>query len=93
MIYLNQFSYLKYALLSVIKFFTFSESMYMDNTITNALLTSGIGSTIYIAYKTIQHYRIHSTCNQENQLVIEVVNIDTPPPSHDEEKKDNNIIV
>ena len=68
--------------------------MYMDSNISNALLTSGIGSTIYFAYKTIQHYRIHSTCNQENQLVIEIVSVvDAPPPPHEEDKKDNINIV
>ena len=66
--------------------------MYMDSNISNALLTSGIGTLVYATYKTIQHYRIHSTCNQNNQLVIEVVNVDAPPSSHDEEKKVNDIV-
>lgn len=44
--------------------------------IQNALISSGITSSIYIIYKTIQHYRIHSSCNQNNQLVIEVVDIE-----------------
>jgi len=43
----------------------------------NVLLTSSITSALYLVYKTIQHYRIHSTCNNNNQLVVEVVEIDT----------------
>jgi hypothetical protein len=56
--------------------------------IQNALISSGITSGLYILYKTIQHYRIHSSCNQNNQLVIEVVDIEKPieKPDKIEEK-------
>ena len=42
----------------------------------NGLITSAISMGLYGGYKTIQHYRVHSTCNQDNQLVIEVVDIE-----------------
>ena len=64
----------------------------MDNTIANALITSGIGSAVYIAYKIIQHYRIHSSCNQDNQLVIEVVNIDDKAKPHSNDIEMNNVV-
>ena len=47
--------------------------------IQNALISSGVTSGIYIIYKTIQNYRIHSSCNKNNQLVIEIVDIEAPP--------------
>lgn len=46
----------------------------------NALISSGITSSIYIIYKTIQHYRIHSSCNANNQLIIEVVDVEAQQP-------------
>jgi hypothetical protein len=56
--------------------------------IQNALISSGITSSIYILYKTIQHYRIHSSCNQNNQLIIEVVDIEKPDVKPDDKPND-----
>jgi hypothetical protein len=64
----------------------------MDNNITNALITSGIGSAVYIAYKIIQHYRIHSSCNQDNQLVIEVVNVDDKAKQQPDSKQATEMV-
>lgn len=47
--------------------------------INDALISSAITSGIYILYKGINHYRIHSTCNQQNELVISVIDIEKPP--------------
>ena len=47
--------------------------------INDALISSAITSGVYILYKTINHYRIHSSCNQQNQLVVEIVDIEKPP--------------
>jgi hypothetical protein len=44
--------------------------------INDALISSAITSGIYILYKGISHYRLHSTCNQQNQLVVEIVDIE-----------------
>jgi hypothetical protein len=56
--------------------------------INDALISSAITSGIYILYKGINHYRIHSTCNQQNQLVVEIVDIEKPP----EKPKENTTI-
>lgn len=56
--------------------------------IQSALISSGVTSGIYIIYKTIQHYRIHSSCNQNNQLVIEVVDIEKPTDKLDAKPTD-----
>ena len=50
--------------------------MSSSETLINALITSSITGGIYAVYKVIQHYRLRSSCNQENQLVVEVVDID-----------------
>ena len=47
--------------------------------INEALISSAITSGIYILYKGINHYRIHSTCNQQNQLVVEIIDIEKQP--------------
>jgi hypothetical protein len=47
--------------------------------INDALISSAITSGIYILYKGINHYRIHSTCNSQNELVISVIDIEKPP--------------
>lgn len=44
--------------------------------INDALISSAITSGIYILYKGINHYRIHSTCNSNNELVISVIDIE-----------------
>jgi hypothetical protein len=44
--------------------------------INDALISSAITSGVYILYKGISHYRLHSTCNQQNQLVVEIVDIE-----------------
>jgi len=44
--------------------------------INDALISSAITSGVYILYKGINHYRIHSTCNQQNQLVVEIVDLE-----------------
>lgn len=55
--------------------------------INDALISSAITSGIYILYKGIAHYRIHSTCNSQNELVISVIDIEKPPekPKEDTE--------
>ena len=47
--------------------------------INDALISSAITSGIYILYKGISHYRLHSTCNSQNELVISVIDIEKPP--------------
>lgn len=47
--------------------------------INDALISSAITTGVYILYKGINHYRIHSTCNQQNQLVVEIIDIEKPP--------------
>lgn len=49
--------------------------MSSSETLINALITSSITGGIYAVYKVIQHYRLRSSCNQENQLVVEVVGL------------------
>lgn len=46
--------------------------------IQNALITSSISIGLYGVYKLIQHYRIHSECSKNNELVISVVDIEKP---------------
>lgn len=46
--------------------------------INTILINAGISTGIFILYKIINHYRIHSSCNQNNQLVIEIVDIEKP---------------
>ena len=45
----------------------------------NALITSSISIGLYGLYKVIQHYRVNSSCNQNNELVISVVDINDRP--------------
>lgn len=47
-----------------------------NNNLINGLITSAISMGLYGGYKTIQHYRIHSDCNKDNELVISVVDKD-----------------
>jgi len=47
-----------------------------DNNIINALITSAISIGLYGGYKAINHYRVHSECNKQNELVISVVDKD-----------------
>jgi len=44
-----------------------------------ALISSGITSGVYILYKGINHYRLQSSCNSNNELVISVIDIEKPP--------------
>lgn len=46
--------------------------------INTILINAGISTGIFILYKIINHYRIHSSCNQNNQLVIEIVDVERP---------------
>ena len=52
--------------------------------VNDALVSSGITSGIYILYKTINHYRLRSSCNESNELVLSIVDIEQPKV---EEKK------
>ena len=66
--------------------------------INEALISSAITSGIYILYKGIQHYRIHSTCNHQNQLVVEIVDIEAlalpeKPPEKPKENTEMSIVV
>lgn len=47
--------------------------------INEALISSAITSGIYILYKGINHYRLQSSCNSQNELVISVIDIEKPP--------------
>jgi len=53
----------------------------------NALVTSSISVGLYGLYKVIQHYRVHSSCNQNNELVISVVDVNERPVNVVEEVK------
>jgi len=44
--------------------------------INEALISSAITSGIYILYKGINHYRLQSSCNSQNELVISVIDIE-----------------
>ena len=48
----------------------------MNDKLTTALITSSITGGIYTIWKIVQHYRLKSSCNKDNQLVVEVVNVD-----------------
>jgi hypothetical protein len=41
--------------------------------INEALISSAITSGIYGFYKLIQHYRLKSECNKDNEIVIGIV--------------------
>ena len=58
------------------------------SSVNDALITSGITSAVFVAYKIIQHYRLRSSCNEANQLVVEVVDIERPPETKHEETKE-----
>jgi hypothetical protein len=49
----------------------------MDTTIQTALITSGFGTLVGIIWKVINHYRVKSSCNKDNELVISVVDTNT----------------
>jgi len=59
--------------------------------INEALISSAITSGIYILYKGINHYRIQSSCNSNNELVISVVDIEALalPEKQPEKPKEN----
>ena len=56
---------------------------------TNVLISTAISSGLYILYKTINHYRLKSECNKDNQLVITIT--DTQKVEMTEEKKEGEI--
>ena len=62
-----------------------------NNNLINGLITSAISMGLYGGYKTIQHYRIHSDCNKNNELVISVVDIEKQVEKQVEKEKTNNI--
>lgn len=47
--------------------------IYMSENINNILISCSISTGLYIIYKTINHYRLRSSCNSNNELVISVV--------------------
>lgn len=46
--------------------------------INNALITSGISLGGFSIYKIINHYRLKSSCNSNNELVISITDIEKP---------------
>jgi hypothetical protein len=48
----------------------------MDPTLETALITSSLYIGFNIIYKIINHYRLKSSCNSNNELVISVVDIE-----------------
>jgi len=54
--------------------------------INDALISSAVTSGVYILYKGINHYRLQSSCNSNNELVISVVDIEKQP----EKPKENS---
>lgn len=44
--------------------------------INTILINAGISTGIFILYKIINHYRVRSSCNSNNELVISVVDTD-----------------
>lgn len=54
------------------------------SSVTDALITTSITSAVFLLYKGINHYRLRSSCNESNQLVVEVVDLEQPKV---EEKK------
>lgn len=55
--------------------------------INTILINAGVSSGIFILYKIINHYRLRSECNQNNQLVISVVDIEKPDKPEQEMKE------
>jgi hypothetical protein len=51
----------------------------MDQTLQTALITSSIYIGFNIVYKIINHYRLKSSCNNNNELVISVVDTNNKP--------------
>lgn len=45
--------------------------------IESVLVSTSISTVIYIIYKIINNYRLKSTCNQNNELIISIT-----PPTH-----------
>lgn len=41
-----------------------------------SLITSGFSIGLFVIYKIVNHYRLKSSCNQNNELVISVVDIE-----------------
>lgn len=60
--------------------------------INEALISSAITSGIYILYKGINHYRLQSSCNSNNELVISVIDIEKPPEKP-KENTDVSVII
>jgi len=47
--------------------------------INEALISSAVTSGIYFLYKGINSYRLQSSCNSNNELVISVIDIEKQP--------------
>jgi len=58
------------------------------SSVNDALITTAITSGVYGLYKIVQHYRLRSSCNKDNQLVVEVVDLEQPIERPVEEKKE-----
>lgn len=56
--------------------------------INNILISTSLSTAIFIIYKIINNYRLHSTCNENNQLVI---SLDAPIQPHNNEQVIINI--
>ena len=61
--------------------------------IDDLLISSAITTGAYVLYKGINHYRIHSTCNSQNQLVVEIIDIEKPPEKPIEVDKNTAVSV
>lgn len=56
------------------------------SSVTDALITTAITSGVFLLYKGINHYRLRSSCNKDNELVIAVVDVERPEERKEEEK-------
>jgi hypothetical protein len=68
-------NYVKSYFINILK--NISNPIYMKESIEGALITAGIGTLVGIVWKTINHYKLKSSCNKNNELVVSVVNTDT----------------
>jgi hypothetical protein len=58
------------------------------SSVNDALITTAITSGVFLLYKGINHYRLRSSCNKDNELVIAVVDIERPEEKKEEEVKE-----
>ena len=61
--------------------------------INEALVSSSITSSIYIIYKTIQHYRLKSECNKDNELVVGIVDLERGQHGNQSNPLENNQVI